>query len=190
MPLKLNSAGGGSSTIDVVSTASNYTLTAPAVTGNIITSADSNTVNQTMISRSSFYGGFGPAFSATVASNQTVVAATPTKVALATEEFDTNACFDPTTNYRFTPNVAGYYQINVALYVTTGVTTLVSYIYKNGSVYMSGSRTDVTTASFASQASALIYMNGSTDYIEMYGYSSSTLFVTGTKMSGFLARPA
>ena len=64
MPIKLNSPGGGSVTIDVPSMSTANTLTLPAITGNVITSSDSNTVTQTMINRSSFYGGFGPAFHA------------------------------------------------------------------------------------------------------------------------------
>jgi hypothetical protein len=189
MPLKLNSAGGGSVTVDVPSTASNFTLTAPARTGNIITSADTATLTQSMAA-TTFYGGYGPAFSATLAANQTVVAATPTKCALSSEEFDTNTCFDNVTNYRFTPTVAGYYQINAVLSVAAGVTTLLAYIYKNGAVYSQGSRADVASARFNSFATALIYMNGTTDYIELFGYTSSTIFATGTRLSGFLARPA
>ena len=46
MPVKLNSSGGGSVTIDVPSTASAYTLTAPAYTANIITSKTPGTVLQ------------------------------------------------------------------------------------------------------------------------------------------------
>ncbi len=53
MPIKLNSALGGSVSIDVPATASTYTLTAPAKTGTIITSADSNTVNTTILSDNS-----------------------------------------------------------------------------------------------------------------------------------------
>lgn len=49
MPIRLNSTGGGAVSIDVPSTASTFTLTAPARTGNIITSADSGTVTGTMI---------------------------------------------------------------------------------------------------------------------------------------------
>lgn len=49
MPIRLNSPGGGAVSIDVPSTASTFTLTAPARTGNIITSADSGTVTGTMI---------------------------------------------------------------------------------------------------------------------------------------------
>ncbi len=50
MPIKLNSTGGGSVTLDVPSMSSANTLTLPAKTGNIITSADSGTVTPAMIS--------------------------------------------------------------------------------------------------------------------------------------------
>lgn len=46
MPVKLNSSGGGSVTIDVPSTASAFTLTAPTYTANIITSKTPGTVLQ------------------------------------------------------------------------------------------------------------------------------------------------
>jgi hypothetical protein len=49
MPIKLNSSGGGSVTLDVPSTGSTFTLTAPARTGNIITSGDSGTISSGMI---------------------------------------------------------------------------------------------------------------------------------------------
>ena len=41
MPLKLNSAGGGSVTIDTPSTASNFNLTVPAATATVLTTASS-----------------------------------------------------------------------------------------------------------------------------------------------------
>lgn len=44
MPVKLNSSGGGSVTIDVPSTASSYTLTAPAATATLITTGSSGQV--------------------------------------------------------------------------------------------------------------------------------------------------
>ena len=37
-----------------------------------------------------------------------------TKVPFNTKVFDIENCFDAATNFRFTPNVAGYYQINGA----------------------------------------------------------------------------
>ena len=59
-------------------------------------------------------GVFGnqPAFRAYNVAVQNISNATWTKVQLTTELFDTNSNFDNSTNYRFTPTVAGYYQFN------------------------------------------------------------------------------
>lgn len=51
MPVKLNSSGGGSITLDVPSMTTANTLTLPAKTGNIVTTADTGTVTPTMQSQ-------------------------------------------------------------------------------------------------------------------------------------------
>ena len=53
----------------------------------------------------------GPAFKAYQSSAQTLANTTFTKISFDTEVFDTASCYDNSTNYRFTPNVAGYYYI-------------------------------------------------------------------------------
>jgi hypothetical protein len=142
--------------------------------------------------------GTGPAFSAYQGTSQTLTANVYTKIALNTERFDTNNNFDSTTNYRFTPTVAGYYQINYAVYgVSSGtITNFVGALYKNGSVYEFG---PINSLNSNQQyvSSTLVYMNGSTDYLELYMTLNGTgiLFATtasGTTnfMSGFLARVA
>jgi hypothetical protein len=56
----------------------------------------------------------GPAFRAfRNTSVQNVTGDTFTKVELNAETFDTDSCFDSTTNYRFTPNKAGYYKFDL-----------------------------------------------------------------------------
>ena len=51
MPLKLNSSGGGAVTFDVPSTASTYTLTAPAVNDTLVTKTSTDTLtNKTLTS--------------------------------------------------------------------------------------------------------------------------------------------
>lgn len=55
-----------------------------------------------------------PAFSAYQSVAQTLASTTITKITFTTEEFDTNSCYDTSTS-RFTPTVAGYYQINGSL---------------------------------------------------------------------------
>ena len=54
----------------------------------------------------------GPAFSVYRGSNQSLTSSANTKVQFDAEVFDTASAFDSTTNYRFTPQVGGYYQIN------------------------------------------------------------------------------
>ena len=110
-----------------------------------------------------------PAFSAYNSANQTITSSTWTKVQCNTKEFDTASAFDNATNYRFTPLVAGYYQVNAMVTATgSGTTAACSAIYKNGSATKYGAF--VTSTAPGCPASALVYLNGSTDYIEMYAY--------------------
>ena len=141
------------------SVASNRTITLPDNTGTIITTA-------------STFAGTGPAFSAYSNNSQTITSATFTKMQINTEEFDTASCYDPTTNYRFTPNVAGYYQVNGNVSFNATVTAPQLVIYKNGGQFKVG--TNPASGNWSS-VSAVIYLNGSTDYIELYG-----AHVTGT----------
>ena len=77
-----------------------------------------------------------PAFSAVNNTNQSISNNTYTKVALQVKNFDTNSNFDNTTNYRFTPNVAGYYQVNMAVAYGPGTNSeFTTALYKNGSNY-------------------------------------------------------
>jgi hypothetical protein len=178
MSLVLQSSGGGSVTLAEPTTASNFTITVPASTATMA-------IN-------------GPAFSATMSANQTgITTNTQTKVVFNTEDFDTASCFDTSTN-RFTPNVAGYYQINGSLYVissSTG-TYMGCSIFKNGSNYASGTFLSSAQGEVSSVSSHLIYLNGTTDYVELYGFSlfgsGSTTFIAGggSRFTGSLVRAA
>jgi hypothetical protein len=120
-------------------------------------------------------GSSGPAFSAfRNTSNQTFSASTWTKVQLNAEDFDTDACFDPTTNYRFTPTTAGKYQFNVGLNIQASSTArIIVALYKNGAVLLRLFDLSVATGALVG-GSALVDMNGSSDYIELYVYSEGT----------------
>lgn len=182
MPVKINSSGGGSVTLDVPSTASTFTATVPANNGTIVTTGSTAAVSQAMLA--SGVAGNGPAFSAYRSADQTGISdAVFTKVQLNFEFFDTASCFDSTTNYRFTPNVAGYYQINGTLYVTGTLATSFASIYKNGFLYCYGSFLIVANSGGVSSVSSLVYLNGTTDYVELYGYGDTT-FGTPTFSSG------
>lgn len=139
--------------------------------------------------------GTAPAFSATLSANQTGVASsTNTKVAFNTKDFDTNSNFNTTTN-RFTPTIAGYYQINAQLYLSGNGGYSGCSIYKNGVAYSYGNNISSNAGEVLSVASALIYLNGTTDYIEMYGFSilvsgTATFISVGTRFSASMVRAA
>jgi len=116
-------------------------------------------------------GMYGPAFSAYQSVSQAVPSTTWTKVQLQTEEFDTGSAFDSTTNYRFQPTVAGYYQANCGIQVATAASQVICAVYKNGSSYKVGA-VPSGPVGFGNTTSALVYLNGSTDYIEFYAYFS------------------
>lgn len=141
--------------------------------------------------------GSGPAFSVSSNSGTSVNTGTFTKVALQSENFDTNNCFDSVTNYRFTPNVAGYYQINGEVGLGVATYPCLACIYKNGSNYLYGSIGAFQASAINTQSNvqAVIYLNGSTDYVELWIYqtsSSTQTTQTGatTQFSGALVRAA
>jgi len=135
-----------------------------------------------------------PTARAKVGSNYTVSPSTWTKVQLSTEDWDTNNNFDPTTNYRFTPTVAGYYQVNGNLYgiAATSISRTILRIRKNGSVETSRVDLETSGANAILGVSDIVYLNGSTDFLELESYhqGSGTLTVVTnlTNLSVVLVR--
>jgi len=138
--------------------------------------------------------GKGPAFSATGAVVGPVVNVA-SKVPVQTVVFDTNACYDA-TNSRFLPNVAGYYQFNCSGGNQAALDTFGLYIslMKNGATSLAqGGSTGNASAFARGSASALAYMNGTTDYVEVWitaAGPSGTLNVICSDFSGVLVRAA
>jgi hypothetical protein len=128
-------------------------VTIPAVTGTAMVS------------------GAMPAFSAFQGTLQLVTGGVATKIQFQTEEFDTNSNFDNATNYRFTPTVAGYYQINTCVQFA-GNTTTISAIYKNGSPYKYGNLSSGLNP--LGVVASIVFFNGSTDYVEIYAIPGAT----------------
>ena len=148
--------GSGTVTLLAPVTNTNRTINLPDSNGTVLTTATAGVpVN-------------GPAFSGYNSGSQAIGSATFTKVQINTETFDTNNNFDPTTNYRFTPTVAGYYQINGSVAYSTVGTNNIAAIYKNGVEINRGNQGSVTQV----VVSCLVNMNGSSDYLELYGYST------------------
>ena len=158
MSIVLQSSGGGSVTLSEPTTASNFTQTLPAATGTVQVS------------------GNMPAFSAFAGSATSIANSSFTKILFNTEEFDTNNNF---ASSRFTPTVAGYYQINAA----TGlpyITAIIS-IFKNGTEYKRGIQNSGATNNVGGViVSSLVFLNGSTDYVEIFAFQNSGISQTNS----------
>jgi hypothetical protein len=138
--------------------------------------------------------GNGPAFFGYQNSAQSVSANTYTKINLQATLFDTNTNF---SSSRFTPTVAGYYQVNASLSTTTSLTSTTYfnvYISKNGSTYVQTTAYPAPSNYFSAFIGAIVYLNGSTDYVELYGQSNSVFTVqagsSNTFFNGALVRSA
>jgi hypothetical protein len=181
----------GTVTLQAPAVSGTTTLTLPVASGTILTSASTQSQFPANIA------GNGPAFSAYQSSGQSITANTIVKVQLQTKSFDTNSNFDNTTNYRFTPTVAGYYFFNGTALWPNNAGTTQNYIafYKNGSPYSNGAvMCGPYSTNLQVNGSVLVYMNGSTDYMEMWVLlgNTCTLFagVGYTFFQAFLARAA
>ena len=137
-----------------------------------------------------------PAFEAYLSSDQALSDGATTKVQFNTEILDTDNCYDNSTNYRFTPTVAGKYYISTGLKAESSAETIQNttiFIYKNGSVYKRNVLYAPThqPQAFPITLDAIIDMNGSSDYIEIYIYldvsSGSPRCDADTKASHFKA---
>lgn len=136
--------------------------------------------------------GTGPAFSAYSNSPQSISTGTLTKILFQVEEYDTNNNFDSS---RFTPTVAGYYFIQGSMQAAVSWTGGYVSIYKNGSEYKISNMINQgagDTGTFNS--SCLVYCNGSTDYIEIYGLfgigQNVNNNIAATWFQGYLVRAA
>ena len=130
-----------------------------------------------------------PAFQAYLSGDQTVSDSTDTKVQYNTEILDTNGYYDNSTNYRFTPLVAGKYYVYVnnscIASANTNLVTVYNYIYKNGSSLSYNSHANA--GNYGRRAApfvvSIIDMNGTTDYLEGFAHidiSTGIAYVEGS----------
>ena len=118
-----------------------------------------------------------PAFMAKPDGNITISDDTVTKLLFATEDFDTDSDY---ASSRFTPTTAGKYQVSGAVQWNTdtnynAVLQGRLFVYKNGAQIF---RNDMdprvgsgqVPISFFNYINVAVDMNGSSDYLELYGY--------------------
>lgn len=163
------------------------------ITDGSVVAADIGAGEITQAKLASGVANTGPAFSALLGTNQSISSSTFTKVQYNTEDWDTNSNYDNTTNYRFTPSVAGYYQVNASVrfnYTGAAGDNTQIHIYRNGVHWDCQARINSSGNYGNISISSLLYCNGSSDYIEIYGYSThgSSLFdVSSNNPSRFSA---
>ena len=131
-----------------------------------------------------------PAFEARLNSSQATDHNTTTKIQCGDEIFDTDSAYDASTNYRFTPQVAGkYFCYGRLAYDKTGdFDNIEIMLQKNGTAFADSiSRNEfynfINTYGIAD-------LNGSSDYVEMYtkqvAGSTSGLLVSNSSGSNCL----
>ena len=205
----LAGATSGTTTLTPTAVSGTTTLTLPATTDTLVGRTTTDTLTNKTLTSPTITGASitvastaAPAFSAYSASAQNPTIVTFTKVIFGTEVFDTNNNFASST---FTPTVAGYYQVSASISMAADTSTTVTSLlfYKNGAATISNVGTQIAGVATATyvipSASSLIYMNGTTDYLEVYGLINGTgalryFFASSasypTVFTGFLARSA
>ena len=140
-----------------------------------------------------------PAFSAYRTGTQSGISvATLTKVQINTEVFDTNNNFDSTTNYRFTPTVAGYYFVTGHVgspTLSTSIEILAAIAKNSTQITWGGTGSSKGGIYPESLTTTLVYLNGTTDYVELFVYGTGATFSLegdqlNTYFQAFLARSA
>ena len=152
-----------------------------------LASGTGNLVTVPSVTGTAMVSGNMPAFSAYQSSVQTLPTNINTKIIFQTKEYDTANAFDATTNYRFTPQVAGYYQVSGGFSIGATACGIRLQIVKNGASYKTTFNALSTTVN-AAFGSALVYLNGSTDYVELFGFIGvGQVLVTGIEVTYFQA---
>jgi len=140
---------------------------------NIISSNGSGTFTQTFAANT-------PAFYAYLSSSQSISANTATKASIDTELFDSNNNYDNSSNYRYTPTVAGKYYVFAQLDLASNSASTYKegwvQIRKNGSSVVQSvmdMRNGYGFESFVN-VNIVVDMNGSSDYLEVWGLMDDT----------------
>jgi len=140
-----------------------------------------------------------PVFSVQRTIDQSITTNTYNKINYNVVNFDSNGYWS-TSDYRYTPLIPGYYVFNMQGLVagsSSVPTQMIASFYKNGSLIRTGNRIVLPSAPSSSSAvvaNSLLYMNGSTDYIEGWIIAvAGTPYVFGSEVNnyfeGYLVRP-
>jgi hypothetical protein len=161
------------------------TLAAPAVAGT-------NTATLPAAAGTVMVSGNMPTFSYYQSVAQTLSTSTWTKITFTTSEWDTTGGMYASS--RFTPTIAGYYQITGAFTNAASSAQVGLALYKNGSNYKRLFNTFGGGSVSTAVGTSLVYLNGSTDYVEIYANTSigqnSYNFADSTYFQAVMVRAA
>ena len=120
-----------------------------------------------------------PAFFATLSADQVISDDTSTKIQVNTEVYDSDGCYDNSSNYRFTPTTAGKYYVfgYVQINGSTGaLNQFITEIKKNGSGHFDSESNFVSDVNsrMGKECAGIIDFNGSSDYVELYATGNIT----------------
>lgn len=172
-----NASGTGTFTIASPNSNTDQTLSLPDASGTILTTATPGVpVNGPLL------------VSATSATTSVSANTFTTFSSFGSSQIDTGNCFN-LANGRFTPQVAGYYQVMGSVgFSTSGVNSSFfgAIIYKNGSAALLSSPSigaSNGTVYGVYQTVGYVYLNGTTDYVQVYAY---ILGASATNVYGML----
>ena len=161
--IKLKHSGGNSVIIAAPSSnpAADRTITLPS-------NADGTILTDT----------YKPVFFARNNNTQSIPNNTSTKIEFNSEVFDSHGYYDHSTNYRFTPLLAGYYYITASIYYVNVNNVYAIDIKKNGSRYVNLDFKVDFAGTRSAFISSLVSFNGSSDYVEIFGYHTTGSSIT------------
>src|SRR5260221_392156 len=157
-------------------------INSPSFTGVTLAPTAANGTNTTQIATTAFViangGGVTEKARVFMTAGFTPTLNTFVKIPFDTVTFDTSSIYD-NTNKRFIPKASGYYRVSGRVSTTgagTGSTRLLTALYFNGTEISRGSDTTdgVVSSILSSQTNDVIFFNGTTDYVEMFVFSSIT----------------
>jgi len=119
-------------------------------------------------------GHMYPAFQIGLSANQNLTSGTLTKAQFDTEIYDIGGYYDNSTNYRYTPLVAGNYYFYINIGCNTGAPSNLStwhlHLYKNGSTYKRTHSNFTNNNNYydTAQLNVVVPLDGVDDYVEFY----------------------
>ena len=162
-----NASGTGTFTIQAPNSNTDRVLSLPDNAGEILTDASdisqqANTNQVLMV--------------ADMSADQSVSSSTWTKVAFDTALVDSHNWYN-TSTYRYTPQIAGWYSVSATIGFPNGVTRYLCAFQVGTNTYGDNRVFDLlgnSSGAARNSGTRIVYLNGSTDYLETYGWLTST----------------